>query len=424
MSSNKEKIQSLILDNTYINWLDNFMKEYNSIDNTYFLYNNKLRDIDISFINKLKDLFIELNKYVVKNNVEYDNIFGYILKYSDKNYYIYYNGEGFGCNLVSDTYQNIPFIDYNSFRKIYRRNMNENFKKLDRRVYETLISTDLEKINYELSKINDPTLVSGIGGSSVVSEFTAKVLTKKNHIITHNTEPRDFKYLDLSLYKNVLSCSYSGNNYGVELSFLNDLKHYLLASKKSKKEDVINLTYKNDDIEKSFISLAATVIPCAVMLNYYLPVYNQHLIIDYLDSYKFDFDVNCDAYEIFTGIDSSVASKYLESTMIESGIGIPIIHDKYSYCHGRSTTSINNNNVAIYLDTHKELDKLLLRELPKYYKDIVVINVSSNSPLGEYDALIQSMYLTKYIAEQKNVDLSGVDYSPIVKKLYKYNKDL
>ena len=31
------------------------------------------------------------------------------------------------------------------------------------------------------------------------------------------------------------------------------------------------------------------------------------------------------------------------------------------------------------------------------------------------------MYLTKYIAESKNMDLSGVDYNPIVKKLYKYN---
>ena len=34
------------------------------------------------------------------------------------------------------------------------------------------------------------------------------------------------------------------------------------------------------------------------------------------------------------------------------------------------------------------------------------------------------MYLTKYIAERQNKDLSGADYNPIVKKLYKYNGNL
>ena len=41
--------------------------------------------------------------------------------------------------------------------------------------------------------------------------------------------------------------------------------------------------------------------------------------------------------------------------------------------------------------------------------------------LNDYQMLIQSMYLTKYIAEKKSKDLSKVEYSPIVKKLYKYN---
>ena len=302
------------------------------------------------------------------------------------------------------------------------KNMKENFEKLERRVFDSLYNTDLEKINYHLSKIDGPTLISGVGGSSVVSEYASKILTKKNCIITRNTEPRDFRYIDINLYKNVLACSYSGNNYGVELAFLNDLKHYLLASKENEKEDIINLTYNCLDKEKSFISLAATLIPCSILLNYYLDNEKER-IIDNIDSYNFDFDVNCDAYEIFTGIDTSTASKYLESTMVEAGIGIPINHDKYSYCHGRSTTSIVNNNIAIYLDSQTELDKLLLEELPKYYKDVVVIN-SCGSILGEYKTLVKCMYLTKYIAEVKEKDLSGVDYNPIVKKLYKYNGKL
>ena len=312
------------------------------------------------------------------------------------------------------------------------KNMKENFKKLERRVCDSFRDTDLDKINYELSKISGPTLVSGVGGSSVVSEYASKILSSKNHIITRNTEPRDFKYIDTSLYDNVLSCSYSGNNYGVSLSFDNSLRHYLLASKENKNSDIVNLTYNCSDKEKSFISLAATLIPCSILLNYYID--NEwYRIIDDVDSYEFNFDVECDCYEIFSGYDTSTASKYLESTMVESGIGVPIVHDKYSYCHGRSTLSTISNNIAIYFDTGKELDKLFLSEIDKYYKEVIVLNRRKTGTylLGskidyyrEYLLLVECMYLTKYISERKDKDLSGVDYNPIVKKLYKYNGDL
>lgn len=298
------------------------------------------------------------------------------------------------------------------------KNMKENFKKLERRVFDSLYNSDLEKINYELSKLDEPTLVSGVGGSSVVSEYASKILSSKNKIITRNVEPRDFKYLDTRLYSNVLSCSYSGNNYGVELSFSNNLRHYLLASKPNNKEGIINLSYVCEDREKSFISLAATLIPCSILLNYY---YGNDIgrVIDLSDEYDFNFDTTCDAYEIFSGYDTSTLSKYLESTMIESGIAIPIVHDKYSYCHGRSTLCTTYNNNAIFFDSGSELDKLLLEEIRKYYKEVIVIK--SYNFGSEYSNLIKCMYLTKYIAESRNRDLSGVDYNPIVKKLYKYN---
>lgn len=298
------------------------------------------------------------------------------------------------------------------------KNMNENFKKLERRVIDCLYNTDLKRINYELSNIDGPTLVSGVGGSSVVSEYASKILSIKNKIITRNTEPRDFKYLNTSLYNNVLACSYSGNNYGVELAFLNNLHHYLLASQPNIKEGIINLNYNCSDKEKSFISLSSTLIPCSILLNYF---YGNDIgrVIDLLDQYDFDFDTECDAYEIFSGYDTSTLSKYLESTMIESGIAIPIVHDKYSYCHGRSTLSTVSNNIAIFFDSGSELDKLLIDEIRKYYKEVIIIK--NYNLTSEFSNLMKCMYLTKYIAESKNKDLSGVDYNPIVKKLYKYN---
>ena len=305
------------------------------------------------------------------------------------------------------------------------KNMEINFKYLERRVLDSLEKTDLEYIRYELEKLKEPTIVSGVGGSSVVSEFTSKVINHKNGVISINSEPRDFIYNNSKGFKNVISCSYSGNNYGVDLSFDNDLRHYLLSNNRFENPSVTYLKYDTSiDKERSFISLGATLIPISIILDYYLNG-NVELIESMIKDYNYSFNISADAYEIFTGLDTSTTSKYLESTLVESGIGIPIIHDKYSYCHGRSTTSINKNNIAVYLYRGTEFDKLLMEELKPYYKDIIVLQSSQkDSLLADYDMLVQAMHLTKYIASEQKIDLSAINYSPIVKKLYKYNGDL
>jgi hypothetical protein len=43
--------------------------------------------------------------------------------------------------------------------------------------------------------------------------------------------------------------------------------------------------------------------------------------------------------------------------MVEAGIGIPIVHDKYSYCHGRSTLGVNYNGIAVYYNRNTEFDR-------------------------------------------------------------------
>lgn len=297
------------------------------------------------------------------------------------------------------------------------KNMKVNFEYLKGRVVDTFDNTDTEFINYELSKLDKPTLVSGVGGSSVVSDFGAKVLSIKNSIITRNTEPRDMIYMNNGNYSNIVACSYGGSNYGVELSFNNDLKKYLLS--RNRNEDVINLQYNTMiDSERSFISLGATLIPVSILINYYMN--GDMSFLDDIEEKKFMFDTECDVYEIFSGYDTSTTSKYLESTMVESGIGVPIVHDKYSYCHGRSTMSINNNSIAIFLNRNTELDILLLSEISRYYKSVIVIDSKyKDMILDDYQMLVQAMYLTKFIAESKSKDLSKVDYSPLCKTLYK-----
>ena len=52
------------------------------------------------------------------------------------------------------------------------KNMKENFEKLERRVFDSLYDTDLEKINYELSKIDGPCYVRlcRLGTPAIYSE--------------------------------------------------------------------------------------------------------------------------------------------------------------------------------------------------------------------------------------------------------------
>lgn len=301
------------------------------------------------------------------------------------------------------------------------KNMKINFEYLKRRVEDALDRTDLEFIRSELLKIKDASIVSGVGGSSVVSEFGSKVLNQKNGIISINCEPRDLLYQGVSGFKNVISCSYSGNNYGVDLSFDNDLRKYLLSNNPSTSEDVVNLQYQTTiDKERSFISLGATLIPVSILMDYYLEGEDDKLL-DLILEKDFSFEPS-HIYEIFSGYDTRTTAKYLESTLVESGIGIPIVHDKYSYCHGRSTLSNVQQSNAIYFNRETEFDKMMVEELKQYYQEVIVIeSKSTDQVIDDFQMLVQAMYLTKYLAEKQSKDLSKVEYSPVNKKLYKYS---
>ena len=270
-----EYFSELFLNNNYMTWLANFMDKYNEIDDIYFTHNNRhiLSEEDILMVSYLKYLFIELNKYTVKNNLNHYNAFCYLLKKNNFIYEIKYNGEGYSCTKYDyEPYlkrkSHMPVIEYNDLKKQYSKQMQLNFDYLEKRVIDALENTDLDRIRYELKRINNPTLVSGVGGSNVVSTFTSKVLREKNGIIAVNNEPRNLIYDSLNGFKNVIACSYSGNNYGVDLAFRNDLKKYLLSNNRFDNPDLTYLEYKTTIPEEtSFISLAATLIPISVILK-------------------------------------------------------------------------------------------------------------------------------------------------------------
>lgn len=300
--------------------------------------------------------------------------------------------------------------------------MKENFNILPDRVEDALSSTNLEETRNTLKSIKEPTIITGVGGSKVVAVFTSKILAKKNGIIAEPLEPRDTIYKPLSGYSNILACSYSGTNFGVETSFNNNLNKYLLSA--TQVSNLTNITYQTTlPKEDSFISLAASLIPMSIMLDYYLDG-NTEVIKEILSSNPPDIKPSS-VFEIMSGYDTSTAHTYLESTMLEAGLSIPIVHDKYSYCHGRSTTSYHNEHSLIYFDKDTELDNLMLDELTKYYNQIIRLKSKYQDPIvDDYFLTFQSIILTKLLAEQTQKDLSIVEYSPVVKKLYKYKGEM
>ena len=299
-------------------------------------------------------------------------------------------------------------------------NMHDNFKLLEKRVLDSLEKTDLERIKYHAERIKTPTITTGVGGSSVVSNYASKVLSSKNGIIAEHQEPRDMLYKTLTGYDNVLACSYGGNNYGVQTSFDNTLNKYLLSRNESQIGGVTSLNYDAEiENEDSFISLAATLMPMSVMLAYYND--NDISVIKEILETAREYNVDADkVYEILTGFDTSTASIYLDSTLAEAGLASPVIHDKYSLCHGRTTLSYHHDNSLIHLNRNTELDKLYKEELPQYYNGVITLEGKYDDPIiDDFYLTYQAMLLSKAIAESTGRDISRMAYDPAVKKLYR-----
>lgn len=304
-----------------------------------------------------------------------------------------------------------------------KSNMYDNFNLLENRVTDTLEKTNLEKINKELKKLTTPTICTGVGGSNVVSNFASKVLNVKNNCLTTNSEPRDLLYMNLTNYDNVLACSYGGNNYGVKTAFNNDLNKYLLTA--NPRQDVINLEYSSSlEQEDSFISLAATLMPMSILLAYYLD--NDLSVVKEILETKKDYQITqSNLYEIMSGYETSTAATFLESTLTESGVAIPIVSDKYGYCHGRSTMSYNNQASVIIYNRNTQLDELILAEFPNFYQEVIKIDSKyQDQIIDDFYFTYQSMLLAKAIADNNDKDLSRVNYSPLVKKLYYYKGEM
>lgn len=306
--------------------------------------------------------------------------------------------------------------------------MNYNFDLLKKRVLDTLKLTNIKQ---KLKKIKGNTICVGSGGSKVVASFASAVLNIKNNCSVKILDPRDVLYENLHSYKNLFICSYSGNNHGVDILSDLKIKKYLLTYKEDKKENFINLTCKSSfEKEMSFISLAATLMPMSILLSYYLEEDSTDLINEMFEKVKrIHFQISSLNYpfELLSGNDTHTPQVYIDSTFVESGLSSIVCHSKYDFCHGRSTLSYSQESNLIYLlSNKKELDDLILNTINSQYKNTIVLKSDYTDPvINNFYLTLQSMYLTKYIAEKKEIDLSIVNYNKeICKPLYKYKGEM
>lgn len=306
--------------------------------------------------------------------------------------------------------------------------MNYNFEKLKERILNTLNLTNLNK---ELKKIKGNTICIGSGGSKVVATFASLVLNTKNNCSVKTMDPRDTLYENLTPYKNLFICSYSGNNHGVDILSPLKIKKHLLTYKEEKKENFINLKCQSSlPKEMSFISLAATLMPMSILLKYYLNTDITNLINEMFDNIKkLNFHIKDTSlpFELLSGNDTLTPQIYLDSTFIESGLNTLTIHSKYDYCHGRSTLAYTKKSNLIYLISNKkELDELLLTNLENRYNDIIILHNNYKDPIiNNFYLTLQAMYLSEYLATNKNIDLSIVNYDKeLCKQLYKYKGEM
>ena len=292
-----------------------------------------------------------------------------------------------------------------------RNNMQDILIHLEKDITESLEQTNLNEIFEKLNQIKSPIICSGVGGSMPCAVFASKIFQEKNYI------SYTLELLEILQNPNqklpILLFSHSGKNYGIKKVIKNKENTYLMTTRKSKIDKEITLKYQENKKEKSFISIKSTLISMSILLMY------TKRELKFPKQIRYNIP-EFQTIEILKDANTKTAATYLESTFIEANIAPVIVHDKYSFCHGRTTSTYYQDNLIIYLISKKTtLDENLLNALQKYQKKIIILDVNEQDPvLADFELTIQGLTLLIQIAEQKKIDLCNINYAPFASELY------
>lgn len=310
---------------------------------------------------------------------------------------------------------------------------------------------DIREMLYELTIDNEPTLIMATGGSKVIAYYLQLIIERLGltGIICEVIEPRDYFYkVNREMFSNLIVISASGNTNGINEALLDfkGNKYLLTENMKESNYQIVSWGNKLYDKEKSFISLATSLGPISLLLdsttslNLELDSNEIKKINDKIkelllrsgekiDSLNVKFK-DTSLIQIISGYETKSSASVLESNLTEVGLTSSVIHDKGSYCHGRSNLLFQYPNSRIIYLSHglKELDSLLIDAINSEYSNISVFDTSDlndNIFWKEYYLILQMYFLSKKIAEDKNIDLTQPEYNPtLVKRLYKFKGEM
>ena len=331
-----------------------------------------------------------------------------------------------------------------------------NFSRLEERIM-AINDPFLGKFNnvremlYELTIENKPTLIMATGGSKVIAYYLQLIMERLGvtGIISEVIEPRDYFYkANRDSFSNLIAISASGSTNGLEeaLTGFKGKKYLICEKKKDTDYEVISWGNELYEREKSFISLATSLGPITLLLD---STTSLNLVIgsneikrindkikellirsaDKIDRLQFDFK-DISLVQIMSGYETKTSSSVLESNLAEVGLSAPVIHDKGSYCHGRSNLLFRHPNSRMIYLTHelKDLDNLLINSINDEYSNLIVFNTADldeNIYWKEYYLTLQMYFLSKKIAEDKNIDLTMPEYNPrLVNKMYNFKGEM
>lgn len=355
----------------------------------------------------------------------------------------------------------------------HTESVEKNFEKLEERLLQ--INDPNLFTNFQFSKQagylfrNVPTLIVATGGSKAAA-FYLKMFLETNETLCEIIEPRDYFYKkNINQFKNLIVISNSGKSNGL-LKILREFPYSscLITNEYVRQEDdythqagyfgnestkLFNILYwsnvKYKEQEKSFVSIIPTLAPMLMFLELSilkeerkselsskdLSKINKKLkkllekSKERVNKFNFNFkDTNL--VQIMSGYDTSCSSSILESNMIETGTSSVVIHDKGSFCHGRSNLLFQNPESPIIYLTHqvKQLDDQLLKLLIKEYPNIFLFHTLDEDTSifwKEFYLSLQMYFLSKKIADDKKIDLTSPDYNPrLVRTLYNYKGDM
>lgn len=338
----------------------------------------------------------------------------------------------------------------------YTESSKINFSKLERRIM-AINDPILGKFNnvremlYELTIENKPTLIMATGGSKVIAYYLQLIIERLGftRIICDVIEPRDYFYkANRDSYSNLIAISASGNTNGIKEVLTSFKGKKYLVCEKEKATDYEVISWENElyEKEKSFISLATSLGPITLLLDsttsLNLEIGSNEIkrindkikelltrSANKIDRLQFNFK-DASLIQIMSGYETRTSSSVLESNLVEVGLSAPVIHDKGSYCHGRSNLLFRYPNSHMIYLTHelKDLDYLLINSINDEYSNLTIFNtddLDENIFWKEYYLTLQMYFLSKKIADDKHIDLTMPEYNPrLVKKMYNFKGEM